>query len=60
MNRKKALLLLSVIEAFLLAMFVVLFVNKAIGLTAFVACVVTIGVVFSALIVAAVRKLPPM
>ena len=60
MNRKKALLLLSLIQAFLLAMFVVLFVNKTIGLTAFVACVVTIGVVFSALIVAAVRKLPPM
>ena len=60
MNRKKALLLLSVIEAFLLAMFVVLFVNKAIGLTAFAAVVVTIGVVFSALTVVAVRKLPPM
>jgi len=38
----------------------VLFVNKAIGLTAFVACVATIGVVFSALIVVAIRKLPPM
>jgi len=60
MNRKKALLLLSLIQAVLLAMFVALFVNKAIGLTAFAACVVTIGVVFSALIVAAVRKLPPM
>ena len=60
MNRKKALLLLSAIQAFLLAMFVVLFVNKAIGLTAFVACVATIGVVFSALIVVAFRKLPPM
>ena len=60
MNRKKALLLLSVIEAFLLAMFVVLFVNKAIGLTAFVACVATIGIISSALIVVAIRKLPPM
>lgn len=60
MNRKKALLLLSLIQAFLLAMFVALFVNKAIGLTAFVAVVITIGVVFSALIVVAVRKLPPM
>ncbi|MBQ3362029.1 MAG: hypothetical protein IJ185_00935 [Prevotella sp.] len=60
MNRKKALLLLSVIEAFLLAMFVVLFVNKAIGLTAFVACVITIGIISSALIVVAIRKLPPM
>ena len=60
MNRKKVLLLLSVIQAFLLAMFVMLFVNKAIGLTAFVAVVITIGVVFSALIVVAVRKLPPM
>jgi hypothetical protein len=60
MNRKKALLLLSLIQAFLLAMFVALFVNKAIGLTAFVAVVITIGIVFSALIVVAVRKLPPM
>lgn len=60
MNRKKALLLLSVIQAFLLALFVVLFVNKVISLTAFVAVVITIGVVFSALIVVAVRKLPPM
>ncbi len=60
MNRKKAILLLSAIQFFLLALFVVLFVNKAISLTAFVAVVVTIGIVFSALTVVAVRKLPPM
>ena len=60
MNRKKALLLLSGIQAFLLALFIALFVTKAIGLTAFVAVIVTIGVAFSALIVVAVRKLPPM
>ena len=60
MNRKKALLLLSVIQAFLLAMIVVLFVKNAISLTVFAAVVVTIGVVFSALIVVAIRKLPPM
>lgn len=60
MNRKKAILLLSAIQFFLLALFVVLFVNKAINLTAFIAVVVTIGVVFSALIVVAIRKLPPM
>ena len=60
MNRKKAILLLSAIQAFLLAMFVVLFVNKAISLTVFVAVVITIGAVFSALTVVAIRKLPPM
>ena len=60
MNRKKAILLLSAIQFFLLALFVVLFVNKAISLTAFVAVVVTIGIVFSALTFVAVRKLPPM
>ena len=60
MNRKKAILLLSAIQFFLLALFVVLFVNKAISLTAFVAVVVTIGIVFSALTFVAIRKLPPM
>lgn len=60
MNRKKALLLLSVIQAFLLAMIVVLFVKNAISLTVFAAVVITIGVVFSVLIVVAIRKLPPM
>ncbi|MBQ2209007.1 MAG: hypothetical protein II404_03470 [Prevotella sp.] len=60
MNRKKVLLLLSGIQFFLLALFVMLFVNKAISLTVFLAVAVTIGVVFSALIVVAIRKLPPM
>ncbi len=60
MNRKKALLLISALEALLLAIAVVLYTAGSINLSAFIAIVVVVGVIASALIVVAFRKLPPM
>ncbi len=60
MNRKKALLLISALEALLLAIAVVLYTAGSINLSAFIAILVVVGVIASALIVVAFRKLPPM
>ena len=60
MNRKKALLLISALEALLLAIAVVLYTAGSINLSAFIAIVVVVGVIASALIGVAFRKLPPM
>ena len=60
MNRKKALLLISALEALLLAIAVVLYTAGSINLSAFIAILVVVGVIASALIVVAFCKLPPM
>ena len=48
MNRKKALLLISALEALLLAIAVVLYTAGSINLSAFIAIVVVVGVIASA------------
>ena len=60
MNRKKALLIIWVLQMVILAFLVVLYVSGVIKVSVFVPIILVVGVVFSAAIVLAVRKLPPM
>ena len=58
MNRKKALVILFGLQSMLLALLIALFTSNVISLTVFVPLIIFVGVVFSALTVVAVRKLP--
>ena len=58
MNRKKALAVLLGLQMMLLAMIVALFVSGVLNITLFILLVLIVGLVFTALIVVAVRKLP--
>ena len=60
MNRKKALLIIWVLQMVILAFLVVLYVSGVIKVSVFVPIILVVGVVFSAAIVIAVRKLPPV
>ena len=60
MNRKKALLIISGIQAFLTAVALVLFVEGFIRPITFAALLLVIALVSSAVIFIALRKLPPM
>lgn len=60
MNRKKAILFISGIESMLLGMFIVLLATGAIRPVTFAAIAIVLGLVASALIFVAIRKLPPM
>ena len=60
MNRKKALLIIWVLQMVILAFLVVLYVSGVIKVSVFVPIILVVGVVFSAAIVLGVRKLPPM
>ena len=58
MNRKKALVILFGLQSMLLALLIALFISNVISFTVFVPLIIFVGVVFSALTVVAVRKLP--
>ncbi len=58
MNRKKALAVLLGLQMMLLAMIVALFVSGVLNITLFILLVLIVGLVFTALTVVAVRKLP--
>lgn len=58
MNRKKALIMLLGLQSMLLALLIALFISNVISFTVFVPLIIFVGVVFSALTVVAVRKLP--
>ena len=58
MNRKKALVVLLGLQMMLLAMIVALFVSGVLNITLFILLVLIVGLVFTALTVVAVRKLP--
>ncbi len=58
MNRKKALVMLLGLQSMLLALLIALFISNVISFTVFVPLIIFVGVVFSALTVVAVRKLP--
>ncbi len=57
MNRKKAILLISAVQAFLTAMIIVLFLTGAIKIATFVTLVIVIGLVATVSIVLAFHKL---
>jgi hypothetical protein len=58
MNRKKALVILFGLQSMLLALLIALLTSNVISFTVFVPLIIFVGVVFSALTVVAVRKLP--
>ena len=58
MNRKKALMLIMVLQLLFLGILALLFVNEMMGITAFIATFVVIAFVSTALTLVAVRKLP--
>ena len=58
MNRKKALVILFGLQSMLLALLIALFTSNVISFTVFGPLIIFVGVVFSALTVVAVRKLP--
>ena len=58
MNRKKALVILFGLQSMLLALLIALFTSNVISFTVFVPLIIFVGVVFSALTVVVVRKLP--
>jgi hypothetical protein len=58
MNKKKALLLIMVLQLLFLGILALLFVNGMMGITAFIATFVVIAFVSTALTLVAVRKLP--
>jgi hypothetical protein len=58
MNRKKALMLIMVLQLLFLGILALLFVNGMMGITAFIATFVVIAFVSTALTLVAVRKLP--
>jgi hypothetical protein len=57
MNRKKALMLIMVLQLLFLGILALLFVNGMMGITAFIATFVVIAFVSTALTLVAVRKL---
>lgn len=58
MNRKKALMLIMVLQLLFLGILALLFVNGMMSITAFIATFVVIAFVSTALTLVAVRKLP--
>ena len=58
MNRKKALMLIMVLQLLFLGILALLFVNGMMGITAFIATFVVIAFLSTALTLVAVRKLP--
>ena len=58
MNRKKALVILFGLQSMLLALLIALFTSNVISFTVFVPLIIFVCLVFSALTVVAVRKLP--
>ena len=58
MNKKKALMLIMVLQLLFLGILALLFVNGMMGITAFIATFVVIAFVSTALTFVAVRKLP--
>ena len=57
MNKKKALMLIMVLQLLFLGILALLFVNGMMGITAFIATFVVIAFVSTALTLVAVRKL---
>ncbi|MCR4854162.1 MAG: hypothetical protein K5893_11295 [Prevotella sp.] len=57
MNRKKAILIVSGLQSMALALFCVVFLTNHISLSTFIASVISIGVVSSALIFVIFKKL---
>ena len=57
MNRKKALMLIMVLQLLFLGILALLFVNGMMGITAFIATFVVIAFLSTALTLVAVRKL---
>ncbi len=58
MNKKKALMLIMVLQLLFLGILALLFVNGMMGITAFIATFVVTAFVSTALTLVAVRKLP--
>ena len=58
MNKKKALMLIMVLQLLFLGILALLFVNGMMGITAFIATFVVIAFVSTALTLVAVRNLP--
>jgi hypothetical protein len=58
MNKKKALMLIMVLQLLFLGILALLFVNGMMGITAFIATFVVIAFLSTALTLVAVRKLP--
>ena len=58
MNKKKALMLIMVLQLLFLGILALLFVNGMMGITAFIATFVVIAFVSTALTLVAVRKSP--
>ena len=56
MNRKKAILMLSGVEAFLMTMIVVLFLTGVISPKVFVALIIVLGIASSGFMAVIVRK----
>ncbi len=60
MNRKKAILLLALIQGLLLGVMCALFASGIVKPLTFTIIIAVLSVVFSALFVIVIRKLPPM
>ena len=60
MNRRKAIVLIGGIEAFLIGMMLVLYFSGAVKVLTFTVLLVIVGLLSSVAILLAIRKLPPM
>jgi len=60
MNRKKVLLLVSMLEALFFFMMTVLYFQGTIKFMTFLIAITTVSGIFSILLLIAIRKLPPM
>ena len=58
MNRKKALLIIMALQMMIIAFIAALFVSGAIKVAVFIPIILVVAVVFSAVTIIAVRKLP--
>ncbi len=59
MNRKKAILMLSLVEMIILAVIAILFVEEFIPLKLFLALVILVGALSSTAVVIIIRKFNP-
>lgn len=60
MYRRKAIVLIAGIEAFLIGMIIMLFLSGAVKVLTFAVLVVIVGLLSSVALLLAIRKLPPM
>ena len=60
MNRKKAIILISMLESFFFGFSIVLYMTGTIKMYSFIALIAIVSVIASLALVLAIRKLPPV